>query len=301
MSCKTASAIFMASIAGQCFLASPLAANTDADASNASWLQLEYSQSTLQDDGTQTASSNGRQAVIETVIEETDEGVILKYDWPRDEDGQAQSNFWYLPIRVLEKPDGSQQLLDIETVEARVDAWLERYDISREACGKWWLGGGFPFRVDCDPQVALAQIEPFDLRAPQLREGGEFSYPLAKAPAKFTPLAKPRSGLTVTLEADAEKSRAAEVKWLLQMGQMLGSGLTREQAERDAAAMEFTGSITIEFDIDALGIVTKRTDRSELTVVRPGKGTETSRAVFTVERRDVSEEDGRITSLRAKD
>lgn len=253
----------------------------------ASWLQLTYETATIRPDGTETASSSGRQALVETVVEETSEGTILLYDWPRDEEGEARSNFWYFPARILEKPDGSLDLLDKDVVEERIEHWLQKYSLPREACGYWSHGGGFPFRVDCDPNIIFQQIEGFYLRGRNLSQGAEFTHGMASKLGILEPLAAPRSGLQVTVQVDEEKSREAEAKQALITAQMFGDALTREEAEEQAQKTRYSGDIMIEFDIDNDGTVVRRTETSRITIERPDKPAETTKAIMMVERLDL--------------
>jgi hypothetical protein len=249
-------------------------------------LLMEYQTSILNSEGEEIGSSSGHQSLIETVVKTTEEGTILHYDWPRDKDGKARSNFWYFLATVLEKPNGDLELRDVETVETRVQAWLDKYGISRKACGYWSHGGGFPFRVDCDPNKVLELIEPFDIRLPDARVGAEYMHPMASKSGKFEALPAPRNGLTVTLMVDEEKSRAEEAKFSYLMAQMMGEEKTREQAAAEAQKTGFSGQMTIEFDLDEGGDVFRRTDITSLTISRPKEEPETRKSVFTVERKD---------------
>ncbi len=248
------------------------------------WLQLEYERSSRHSDGQLGSSSNGRQALIETIIEETPSGVVLQYELPRDKEGKPSSGFWYFPARLLERPDGSLELLDKQVVEDRIDQWLEKPRIPREACGMWSHGGGFPFQVDCDPYSILGQIESFDLRIPDLMAGSEYSHPQSSAPGKLKALPETRPGYFVNVTVDPAKLRAAEVEKALILAQMLGKDLARQQAEEDAAKIGFQGSISIEFDLDQTGTVIRKTERSEIIVTRPGEDAETTTMLTTVTR-----------------
>lgn len=250
-------------------------------------MQLEYERSSKRSDGQTSGTSHGRQALIETVIEETSGGVVLQYDLPRDEGGKANSGFWYFPARVLERPDGSLELLDEQVVEARINQWLDKHKISKEACGMWSHGGGFPFKVDCDPQSILDQIESFDLRIPDLMAGAEYSHALGDVPGELMALPAARPGYSVTFTVDQDKARAGEVANALILAQMLGQDLTRQQAEEDAAKIGFQGTIRIEFDLNPAGTVIRKTERTEITVTRPGEDAETTTSLTTVTRLDL--------------
>ncbi|MGB5723955.1 MAG: hypothetical protein WBM39_06040 [Parasphingorhabdus sp.] len=280
---------YLAIVAGLLFSAiPPSVAHGQPPQYEPTWLQLEYERSSERSDGQTSGTSLGRQALIETVIEETPGGVVLQYDLPRDEGGKANSGFWYFPARVIERPDGSLGLLDEQVVEARIDKWLEKHRIPKEACGMWNHGGGFPFKVDCDPQSILDQIESFDLRISDLMAGAEYSHAQGDVPGILMALpAAGRPGYSVTFTVDQDKARTAEVAKALILAQMLGKDLSRQQAEADAAKIGFQGSIRIEFDLNPAGTVIRKTEQSEITVTRPGEDAETTTSLTTVTRLDL--------------
>lgn len=84
----------------------PVNAHAESSLDNKTWLQHEYERSSKRSDGQSSGSSSGRQALIETVIEGTPTGIILEYDLPRDEEGKANSGFWYFPARVIQRSVG---------------------------------------------------------------------------------------------------------------------------------------------------------------------------------------------------
>ncbi len=222
------------------------------------FLLLEYENSSTDSDGNSIGSSNGRQSLIETVVKKTPDGTILKYDLRRDKEGKTKSGFWYFPAQVFERSDGSLELLGTDVIEKRIDQWLKKRKFPREVCGLWIHGGGFPFKFDCDPQSTLGQIEPFDLRISSMVAGAEYSHALSAVPGILKLLPAPRKGFSVVLSVDAGKVRDGEIEQALILAQMLGNELPRQQAEEDASKTGYAGSITIEFDIDDSGTITKK-------------------------------------------
>ena len=267
--------------------ATPLAAEANAGSDRASWLQLEYETSSVSSDGGSNSSSSGRQSLIETVVRNTDDGVVLRYDLPRDEAGNAKTGFWYFPADVLEKPDGSLELLDVDSVKSRIDHWLTQRNIPREACGLWTHGGGFPYQVDCNPNSILDQIEAFDLRIPALDAGAEFPHAMANSPGILERLTAPRTGYFVTVSIDQQKARSEEAKNALILAQMLKQDLSREQAESDAAQTDIRGSIRMQFDLGPTGSVVRLSNRTSVVVKNPDGTSETRTSLVTVERHDV--------------
>jgi len=268
-------------------LATPSFADDRDTHKQSAWLQLEYKTSSKNSDGQGSSNSGGRQALIETILDETPDGVVIQYDLPRDADGKANSGFWYFPARVIERPDGALELLDEQLVGARIDQWLEKYKISKEACGMWSHGGGFSFKVDCDPQSILDEIDAFDLRIPNLQAGAVYSHPLGAAPGTLETLPPPRQGWRVTFAVDQDKARAAEADRALILAQMLGTDLARQQAIRDAEKIKFQGTIAVIFDLDLSGTIVRKTERSEISVTRPNEDAETKTSLTTVTRMDM--------------
>lgn len=267
--------------------ATPLAAEANAGSDRVSWLQLEYETSSVSSDDGSNSSSSGRQSLIETVVRNTDDGVVLRYDLPRDEAGDAKTGFWYFPTDVLEKPDGSLELLDVDSVKSRIDHWLTQRNIPRKACGLWTHGGGFPYQVDCNPDSILDQIEAFDLRIPGLEADAEFPHPMASSPGILERLTAPRTGYFVTVSIDQQKARSEEAKNALILAQMLGQDLPCEQAESDAAQTDIRGSIRMEFDLGPTGSVVRLSNRTSVVVKNPDGTSETRTSLVTVERHDV--------------
>lgn len=247
-------------------------------------LRLEYETSSENSDGDTTSSSSGRQALIETFVGETPAGRVFEYDLPRDENQNKKPGFWYFPAKVRERSDGTAELLEIDVIQARIDKWLEDRDIPPEACGTWTHGGGFPFKVDCDPYSILDQIAPFQLRIPDVKADGEYTHPQGKTEGILVPLPSPRSGYAVELPLDEAKARLSEVEHSLILAQMLGLKLSRQQAESDAAKIQFEGSIVVEFDVDRGGLVSRRSETVTMVIARPNAQKEKRTASVIVAR-----------------
>lgn len=249
-----------------------------------SWLQYQYASVTFSPDGYVSGSYNGRKALIETVLSRASDAMTLRYELPRDENGDAQGAFWYFPVEIRKLAGGGLELADPSAVQARIEGWLKERDLPREVCGVWTHGGGFPFKYDCDPQSAIEQVEPFDLRMAGIEAGKEYSHPLGLKPVAFQPSATNPTSLEATFTIDPEKARAQEVDQKLILAQMLGNELSREQAIADAAKVDFEGTITLRFDFDISGAIVSRTAETIMAVTRPDIEPETTRSINMVTR-----------------
>ncbi len=242
------------------------------------WLQYSYEYQTS------SSSGSGHQALIETVVERTPEGLVLEYDWPQDKQGNPSSNYWYFPARLLKHTDGSLVLLDEPAIERRIDRWLGKYKFPRDACGRWSHGGGFPFKIDCDPQSIIEQIELFDVRFPGIVAGGFFEHPLGQAPGMLIRNSSDPLVMETMFALDPEKAREQEVEQKLIIAQMMGEPLSREEAVAEAARIKFAGRFFVTFKLNAAGEITKVTRLSETTVAPPDTQPETKTRVEVLER-----------------
>lgn len=241
-------------------------------------LQSEYETKSEWVDGSGSSSSSGGQVLIETYLGETEVGKLYNYDLPRDEDGKSNSNFWYFPAHVVEKSDGSLVLADREGIEKRIDQWLVQRKWPRKLCGRWSHGGGFPYKVDCDPDSILRQIAELDLRFPKLVEGQTFEHPLGKEPAVLQPSEDSENSLKAVFELSTDAARKDEVEQALILAEMLDEDLTREQAEAEALETSYNGSITVEFVLDEAGKVISKTEYASFTVSTPNDGSKKKEA-----------------------
>lgn len=267
-------------------LASP--AMADDTPGSQTWFQLEY-ETLTESEGGGSSSSNGKQALVETVIANTPRGLVLEYNQLRDATGRRRSGFWYFPARVVEQADGTMVLFDESAVQRRINSWLEERNIPQELCGSWTNGGGFPFQYDCDPQSALTQIEPFDLRLEGVVAGGTFEHSLGQEPGLLSYAEGTTDTLVTSIAIDQDKAREDRVKSALIVAEMMREDLTRAQAVEQAARVQFSGTIELEFTLGVEGSIDKKVETQRLVIIDPSVGKETRYATATVERRDVAE------------
>ena len=92
-----------------------------------------------------------------------------------------------------------------------------------------------------------------------------------------------------TIEIDQDKAREEQVDSALILAEITGEELTREQAVRQAAQIQFMGTITMEFTIAANGLIDRKVETIRSVSLHPQRGTETRFATTRVERRDAAE------------
>lgn len=231
-----------------------------------------------------SGSSFDRNTLRERVIRVGDDGIELEYDLPADATASDRATNWQFPARVLRPRVGPLRLLNATELEARVDGWLKRGGMTREACGRWIFTWN-AFKIECDPQSVLDIVGGFDLRA-DLRDGALYKHRGAKAPVALK--RSPRSGGAVfaaELTLDPDHVRQAQAEGDVIVAQLTGEPLTLEEALRARAGETVSGTITVRFETDAAGNPVRR-----VTVTRSERKSadgriETQTATETLERK----------------
>ncbi|HYE29748.1 MAG TPA: hypothetical protein VEA61_16135 [Allosphingosinicella sp.] len=244
-------------------------------------------ETSMEGSGGSSASSQGHEMLIERVIAVRSDGLELEYDVPRSESSGAH---WQFPARVFRPVGGELQLLNRAELESRVDGWLKKGKMTRAACGRWTFTWN-AFRIDCDPQSAIAIVSSYDLGPSDLREGALFRTGEARAPA---PLRMKRAGpegstYVAEMEIDPDAVRRAQAESDVVVGEILGEPVSLDAATRDRAKDAVSGTISITFETDPAGQVKRRTEVVKLEVRRPDGVVETRTASEVLERRLVSE------------
>ncbi len=110
-----------------------------------------------------SGSSHDNDTIIERVIGVRPDGLELEYDLPKSASQASRTGTWQFPARVFKPEHGSMQLLNRPELEARIEAWLKAAKWTREVCGRWIFTWN-AFRIECDPQSVIVNLESFDLR-----------------------------------------------------------------------------------------------------------------------------------------
>jgi hypothetical protein len=248
-------------------------------------LRLEYEAETTGAEGDVTSSSSGRQAIAERVIAATAQGTEVEYALPWDDEDIRGNEKWMFPVRLMVAPDGSKTILNAPELLARNAAWLAEAEWTREVCSRWvfsWTA----VQIRCDPAAAIEAVDTYGMRPGTIAEGQPFALEGALGPVTLTRAGEQDGRIVLTGSGlvDPAYIREREARGALVVAEVSREALTPEEAEAKAATISATGTLTVTFEIDADGMVWKRVDRSEITLVGSAFSDGISRAEQTVTR-----------------
>lgn len=248
-------------------------------------LALEYQTDKEGGEYDSRSSSSGRQAIAERIIAVTGDGVEAEYtvlDAPEDVRGNER---WMFPARIRFAADGGKDLLNRDELAERNAAWLAEAKWPREVCSRW-LFTWTAIQIRCDPEAAVEAVESFGMHPGRIAEGQPFVLKGALGPVVLarTGGTDGRSVLTGSGPVDVAYLRESAARQAMVVAEITGKTLTLEEAQAQAAAITGGGMMSVTFEVDAAGLVWKRTDRSEMIVTGAPDGDETRRRESTVTR-----------------
>lgn len=235
------------------------------------------------------SSSTSRNVVAERVLKVRPDGLELEYDFPRGTKAQDRERDWRFPLRVLRPAAGPPTLLDRPAMEARIARWLKKSRLTRADCGRWIFTWN-AFRIECDPQSALAAIADIDLRPGDLRDGGAYRDPAAAAAMTLgkTLSANGAASFGATIAADPEHVRRERAEADVAVAEVNGKPVTLDDALRARSREAVSGTITVSFETDPAGVVRQRSRVTKLEITRADGVVENRTVTETVKRRDIS-------------
>lgn len=207
-----------------------------------------------------TGESNSRYALIETVIARRTNGIELEFDLPEDTPPEDRARNWKFPVRILKQKGRSYELLNEQQLHDRVQAWMEKWNITNEMCGRWvftWTA----IKLECDPASVINFLEPFDLRIRDLYDGALYREPYALEPARLNAEAgdSGRQTYIARMKINPDRIRRDRAEGALVVAEIMGEGPeTLESALKAQADDQITGSITTTFETDDVGRVIRR-------------------------------------------
>jgi len=237
--------------------------------------------------GSDESSSNSydKDTLIERVIGIRTDGLELEYDLPAD--SKDRSSTWQFPARVFKPRSGPLQLANRPELESRLDDWLKGANWTREMCGRWIFTWN-AFRIECDPQSAIQSIEAFDLSSANISEGAAYratnalaSGTLTKTPAR----AGDHLTLTTVMDVDPEAVRHARAESDVAVGEIMRKPVTLDAALRDRAKEAISGTISVTFEMDSAGNVSRRTTVTKIETKKADGSSETQTDTQTLERK----------------
>jgi len=218
-------------------------------------------------EGRGSGSGSGRTAMAERVIETREDGLVIEYSIPGDQDKIRGNAMWMYPARVLVAPDGSKTLLNAGELKERNLAWRESAEWPPEVCGQWiftWTA----IQILCDPRKVIEEIEATDMRPGNLAVGTTIALPQYGVELVLGEGEPDDRGMvltaTGTVSSDFAKRQAAQAEVIA--AKINGKELALEQALADAASITADGEVGVSFIIDENGSILKREERYDITV-----------------------------------
>lgn len=248
-------------------------------------ITASYETSQQGSDGS-SGSSGGRYAMLERVIAVSNLGVELEFDLPADATEEDRARTWKFPARIFHSTDGTLRLLNGDDMEKRIDRWLTAAGMTREMCGRWIFTWN-AFRIECDPESVMADIEAINLLSTDLREGAAYQQPETLGSGTLSRISDGPNGATytVTLAVDPDAVRRSRAESDVIVGEIVQDPVTLEAALDARSNESVSGTIEVTFDVDPSGNPTRRTVVTTLETVNADGVRETDRRTVTVERR----------------
>lgn len=242
-----------------------------------------------QSDNGSSGSSSDHDAISVRVIAQRDGGVELLYDLQKGATVRDRASNWQFPALILNPANGPLQLLNTQELEVRVAKWLKKAKFPRSACGRWIFTWN-AFRIECDPQSVLQTIAMFDLQPRDLRVGALYQDAEAaeSAPLVRTTVGPDRSTFAAEMAVNPSVIRKGRAEADVAVAEISRKLLTFDDALRARMAENISGTISVTFDADQAGLVSRRTKVMKLAIKGPDGKSESRIATETLERRRVS-------------
>ncbi len=227
--------------------------------------------------------------MLERVIAVSSLGLELEFDLPTNVTVEDRALTWKFPARVFQSSDGTIRLLNGDELETRVDRWLTMAGMTREMCGRWiftWTA----FRIECDPESVIADIQAINLLGTDLHEGAAYQLPETLGSGTLSRISDGPNGATytVTLAVDADAVRRSRAESDVAVGEIVQDPVTLEAALDERSKESVSGTVEVTFDVDPSGNPTRRTVVTTIETVKTDGVRETDRRTVTVERRVAS-------------
>jgi hypothetical protein len=236
-----------------------------------------------------SSSSSGQNALLERVVAISDLGLELEFDLSHDATAEDRARVWQYPARVLQLSHGQMRLLNGPELEGRVDRWLAKAGWTREVCGRWIFTWN-AFRIECEPESVVADIEAINLRSVDLRDGAAYRHPQTTGSARLkrTTTGQGAATFSVTLEIDADAVRRARAEDDVAVAEIMQKPVTLDAALQKRAEEVITGTVEITFDTDSAGSPIRRTVITTLKTVEFNGVQKTDTRTVTVTRQLLS-------------
>lgn len=237
-----------------------------------------------------SSSFNTQYTLTEKVVALRSDGLELEYDLPFDTSLEDRAKEWQFPVRVLKQIGHPLELLNRQQLQERIQTWLVKWDIPKEACGQ----RGFTWtviKIECDPESVLGGLEPFDLRYEDIHEGALYSEPFAVEPVRLhaKKLSSGRLNFVARMNIDPNAMRRVFAEREVVSAEILGKDeVTFERALQQLSTQRISGTITTIFDVNEFGQVTGRTRITEILAVDRNGDVERENTTETVQRERIN-------------
>lgn len=155
-------------------------------------------------------------------------------------------------------------------------------------CGRWIFTWN-AFRIECEPESVIADIEAINLLSADIREGVEYRYPHTLGAGNLVRESEGPEGSTflVILQVDGDAIRKLRAEGDVAVGEMMREPVTLKAALRERSKEAVTGTVEIRINVDVAGNPVRRTVVTKLQTVQPDGASETEIRTVNVERRAV--------------
>lgn len=234
-----------------------------------------------QGDGGSSGRSNGRNTLVERVLNVRSDGLELEFDLPKGASEQIKAQTWQFPVRVFKPVGGRMELLNRVELEQRIDRWLEAAKLTRAACGRWtftWTAQ----RVECDPQSIIGTLEALDLRSATLADGAPYRADGALEVGKLARTSATTFAVTLSVDPDAVRRARAEADVVV--GEISQEPVSLDAALKKRTAEQVSGTIAITVETDASGQARRRSSTTKIEIRGADGRRESQTRTETIER-----------------
>ncbi len=248
--------------------------------------EVRVSYSTSYDNG----SSSGHSTLIERVIEVSDDGIVVEFDFAEQTSDSAKAREWRYPARLLVTNDGEVELVNPDELAERNRNWRNQAGFDKSACGQWYFTWN-AFKIECDPYSVVSELESYNLHLPNIHEGIEFSEPGTLHPQTLELAEDVPTTLVATFELDPEAIRMDRAEEDVITAQIVGPrDLTLEDALLDRESEEVRGTLKTTLELDGNNRITSRTRVTVISIEFDDGTNERMTSRVTTHRRLLSED-----------
>ncbi|WP_394694709.1 hypothetical protein [Hyphobacterium sp.] len=221
-------------------------------------------------DGSRSSSSS-RQTLTERIIERSQDGILVEYDFHSDATDEERARVWQLPVHVFIDSAGTVSIQNLSELESRVDPWLEHWDFDRSMCGRW-LFTWTAFQIDCDPESAVGYVQPLIVHQYQLFDGSLVAEHGTLEPAHLDSRQRDSGGLSYTAQFDIDPDVIRRERAMADViiAEIYGRPpLDIEDSMEERRDEQISGQLSLTIETDTLGDILRIERLSETEIRLP--------------------------------